>query len=150
MPEPAEVLARECAALCRHLTGAEPSRRVIEKYLAAHALGVVELAGDTRAFDRFLVRCARSGRALARLADGHARIFRPAGLLRRKLVLLLALVECGPEAGALVDTPTRGGPNGFVFGALLRLAWFAVLLALGALLFFPARALCAFGDGGRA
>lgn len=143
----AEPLDRECAAFCRYLIGREPTERVRARYREAHALGVVEAPGTATAFDRLLVSIARAGALPARLADAHARVFRKAGLLRRKLVLLLALLESHADTAGDVDAPTPGGPNGFVVGAAARVALFALLLCAGALVLLPARAACALAGG---
>jgi hypothetical protein len=86
------------------------------------------------------VAVARRGTACARLADAHARLFAPGGLLRRKLVLVLALLECSELAR--VDIPRSRSVPGF----FLRAAWlgasFALLACLAALLFLPLRLAC--------
>ncbi|MCC6407823.1 MAG: hypothetical protein IT453_11695, partial [Planctomycetes bacterium] len=80
-----------------------------------------------------------------RLADAHARLFRNGGLLRRKLVLLLALLETHADTVGRVDAPSVSGPVAFVVETALRLAVFALLALLGLFVFLPLRALCALG-----
>ena len=64
------------------------------------------------------------------LADAHARLFAPASALRRKLVLLLAILETSAPAFRRVDDP---GPRGTV-GAWLRLAAIGGTAGLAAVL----------------
>ncbi|MEO6709796.1 MAG: hypothetical protein ABI054_01320, partial [Planctomycetota bacterium] len=78
-------LARECATWCRYLADLEPSPSLVERFVDAHARGIVEPQGSECRFDRALVRIARRGAFFAQLCDVHSRLFRPAGLLRRKL-----------------------------------------------------------------
>lgn len=138
-------IERECDTFCRYLSGAAAPERTMLKYLDAHGLGVVEtLAASTR-FDRALVRFARLGTFAARLADTHARLFRKGGLLRRKLVLLLAILETHADTVDRVDAPTVGSPAVFVVEVVLRLIVFAVLALVGLVVFLPLRIVCAFG-----
>ena len=145
------VLERECAVWCLYLIDAEPSRGVNEGYLRAHRIGAVEPAGGGSAFDRALVAFARRGPHFARFADAHARLFSANGLLRRKLVLALALLETDADANRRVDLVSRGSRRGFIAAMTLWIAGFALAAALGLLVFIPLRAVCAlFGGTGRA
>lgn len=131
-------LERECDVFARYLTGSGGSDYLWRKYREAHERGV--LGAGSSAFDRSLVAVARRGTWWARLADAHARHFAPAGLLRKKLVLVLALLECRePER---VDGPVSRSPVGFC----LRAAWLgtstALLVILAALFFLPLRVAC--------
>ena len=81
-------------------------------------------------FDTWLLEYAhRGGRALA-LADAYSRRWAPASALRRRLVLLLAVVETGPDHRLVDELPRRSLPV-----VLLSTCWSAgwgVLLALEA------------------
>ena len=136
-------LERECAAFCRYLAGRPPSRAVLARYLDAHAQGIVCPAGSARAFDMALVRAARIGAPLARACDVHARLFRPAGLLRRKLVLTLALLEVDREAHSRVEGVEPGSRAGLLVGTGFAVLRFALLALLGLVVFVPLRLACA-------
>jgi len=128
--EPAEsALAAECAAFARYLTGERPSEYVVTKYLAGHP-ALLAGAEPIDPVDRLLVGVAIRGPAAARIADAYARHARPTGLLRRKLVLALAIFESSPPTHTWVNGAARG-PAPLV---LLRLAANALLsaAALGA------------------
>lgn len=116
-----EALERECEVFVRYLSGAAPSDYVRERYAAAHAAGVVDPPGGATKFDAFVVVLARAGVFVTRALDAHSRVFANGSLLRRKLVLVLALLEVrSPHAEAL-DTPTGSS----------RLAMFACMAWLG-------------------
>lgn len=138
-------LGRECDTFCRYLSGARAPEGVRAKYREAHELGVVATAAASTRFDRALVAWARSGTFATRLADAHARLFRNGGLLRRKLVLLLAILETHGDTVGRVDAPTVSGPAGFVVETALRLAVFALLALVGLVVFVPLRLVCALG-----
>lgn len=143
----AESLERECEVFVRYLSGAAPSAYVQEQYAAAHAAGVVQPPGGATKFDEFIVALARTGGVVTRALDAHARVFANGSLLRRKLVLLLALLEVrSPHAEAL-DTPT-GGSRLVMF---LCMAWlgvrFAFTVMLTALVLLPLKLVFKLGGG---
>ena len=144
-----DALGRECDAFARYLTGAAPGEYVERKYRQAHAAARgLEPGSAPRAarFDRALVALARQGPFLARLADAHARVFAPGGLLRRKLVLVLALLEV--SAPGRVDTPSVRSAPGLVARAAWTGAVFAFLLVVSTVLLLPVRLVCALAGPG--
>ena len=144
------LLERESVVWCHYLIDAEPSRGVREGYLRAHRVGAVEPAGGSSAFDRALVAFARRGPHFARFADVHARLFSGSGLLRRKLVLALALLETDPDAHRRVDLVSRGSRSRFLAAMALWIASFALAAVFGLLVFVPVRLVCALiGGSGR-
>ena len=105
MSAPDAILERECVTLGHYLVGVPPDSYVRSKYLQAHVEGLFDSAGG---FDRLLMRLATSGRLGAKLADSYARIFSPTSLLRRKLVLLLAILEtCAPSFHLIDELDSR-------------------------------------------
>jgi len=116
-------LEQECRVFCRYLAGAEPSPYVIEKYIEFHR-GSRAVEGD--AFDQFLLRFAAGAAWRARIADSYASRLRKYSVLRRKLVLVVALLECAPASFESLDTPDSGG-CAIVF---LKLAWWAAVYTL--------------------
>jgi hypothetical protein len=141
-PSP-ERLAEECATWTRYLIDEEPSESVVAGYQRAHATGVVESPGGASAFDRALVGFARRGPRWARLADVHARVFAARGLLRRKLVIALALLETDRRAHARIDLVACRTRGGLVLATCTALAGFAIASTAGLFLFVPLRIACA-------
>ena len=133
-------LEAECDVFARYLTGSGASDYLKRKYREAHAQAQGALGAPSSAFDRALVAVARRGIWCTRSADAHARLFASGGLLRKKLVLVLALLEC--SAPARVDVPRSRSGAGF----FLRAAWlgtsFALLACLATLFFLPLRLAC--------
>lgn len=145
MVERAELDA-ECDVFCRYLTGAAIDEYVREKYAAAHECGAVELPDTTR-FERAVVAIAHTAPWLAHAMDSYSRLFGNGHLLRRKLVVLLAILETRSPPADRIDAPTAGSN----FGMFLRMGWlacgFAVRVALSALFLIPVRVYCALGGG---
>ena len=124
-------LQRECDVFCRYLVGAAPAAYVIAQYVDFHTPDRFQ----PDRFDGFLIRLASRGPLFTRLADTYASRFARRAILRRKLVLLLALLESTPPSSDYVDTVDRS--------AFLRMAaWTAVYLVMlvaGAVLLAPAQ-----------
>ena len=145
----AETLDRESEVFARYLTGAGAGEYLQRKYREAHAGSAGGVVGaGTSAFDRALVKLARGGPLAARLMDAHARSFSAGGLLRRKLVLVLALLECSsPER---VDAVNSRSAAGFFVRAAWLGASFAFLLLVSTVLLLPVRLGCALFGGASA
>ena len=132
----ATALTNECEVFTRHISGRPATAQVSEQYAAAHRVLSGLEPGDGH--ERWLLRVARLSPLGCRIADAWARLAAPRGALRRKLVILLAILEVSPPYAEELDQP-RGGP------ALewLRIAAsglaFAGALAIGVVLFLPAR-----------
>lgn len=85
-------LREECRRFSRYLLGREPDAYVLERYVSLQSAAVGP-TGPPTPLDSLLLRTARSGGAGLKIADAFARIFRPRGLLRRKLILTFAILE---------------------------------------------------------
>jgi hypothetical protein len=129
-------LERECRSYARYLIGQAPSAYVIGKYREFH-LETNSAALD--GFDRFLVRVSARGPFWARMADTYATRFRKNSTVHRKLVLMLALLECAPSSFAIVEQVQGGGAA----GAAVLLGWeaarYALVLVISIAIFTPVR-----------
>jgi hypothetical protein len=110
-----ERLEREARVFTAALIGAEPTPYVIRQYARGHVS--LPLA-PAQGFNKVLLWVARGAPVLARCADAYARLFARRAILRRKLVLLLAILE-------------SSAPSDAAF-ASLRVSRAGVLLRLGA------------------
>ena len=96
-----KILDRECSVFSIYLIGEPPSEYVKRKYREAHQTGLLLDAAAQPAED-FLVRVASIGPWSAKIIDAYTRIFRPFSTVRKKLVLLLAILEsCAPSHARL-------------------------------------------------
>ena len=120
----------------RYLAGKDPSDYERLKYREGHRAIPYRLKGDEDAMDVALAVIARRGTLRARMADAYARVFRPHGVLRQKLTLLLAILENSPDSHRQY---TAGG-RGFLLAALAiagSLVLFLLSLLGGIILFGP-------------
>ena len=132
------LLERECRTFTRYLAGREASPYVVQKYCDAHA-GPLAAAADP--FDRRLMTVARWHPVTALVADAFARFFAPYGALRKKLVLLLAILETSPRFFRELDHPPGGGRVAEALRVGARLLVFVLALVVGVIVLLPVRLL---------
>jgi len=137
-------LERECRVFAHYLTGREPSRYIIEKYLDFHQK--IGVRGGEARFDRFLVSSAARGPYWTRMADSYGTLFRKNSILREKLVVVLALLECAPPTFEGLDRVPPGGLAGAGLRLLLGGMNYALALLISSLLFSPVRLWMAAGE----
>jgi hypothetical protein len=131
LPAPANVLDIESTVFTRYLAGETPSDYVRRKYRDGHRAIPYRTRQDEDALDVALTVVARRGPVRARIADAYARVFRPHGVLRQKLTLLLAILENSPETHRRFTSGGRGRLAAvFSIGGSLLLFGFSLLAGL--------------------
>ena len=124
-------LTAECHALCRYLVEGDAAPDVTAAYLRAHALGRVGRAYPTPA-DVAMLRLVLVGPGFARIVDAYAGVFARAGLLRCKLVLLIAILESRADTSKQLDSAVPGSRLSWALAVAAQgLAW-AVRVVIGA------------------
>jgi hypothetical protein len=141
-----EELDRESRVFTRYLIGHGPDEYVAGKYAEAHR--VLEELEVATPFERAQLRFARRHATLTRTADVWARHFMPHCLLRRKLVLLLAILETSPATYAAIDRVAGRGRPAALAGMFGRGVLSLLHLAVGTLVFVPLRLLTPGARGG--
>jgi hypothetical protein len=131
-----KTLERECTVFCRYLIGHEPNEYVKRKYRAAHATGSLR---GVRAcpVDSFLVKVASISPWSTKIIDAYTRIFRPFSLLRKKVVLLLAILEICVPTHAYVDSVDSAPIPLLFFRLVYRGLTFVLLVLVGFVLILP-------------
>jgi hypothetical protein len=136
-------IRREFRVFGRYLVGRDPGAGALAHYERWHATNGNAEAASAPPIDRVLVAVARIHPVATRIADAYCARLRRVSLLRRKLVLVLALIECSPETYALVEEPRSSGRAGawarlVASGAVEGLAFVA-----GAIVLAPVHAVLA-------
>ena len=139
-------LAAECRVFCRYLTGEAPGAQVIDAYCRAHDQGDVAQGRVISIFDHALVWLARSASVATALADAYAAVFARTALLRRKLVLLLAIMESSWPTCESIDSVTSCSRSRLLIGVGLRALMFAMAALASGIVLSPVRAVCALID----
>ncbi len=130
-------LEEECRVFAEYLLGCITPPYAVQKYADAHLVSPVFCKGSR--FDFFLIRAARTHRSITTIADAYARMFVPAGLLRKKIVLLLAILEAFPPSFPLILAFDQGGKAALLFRLFGKGVLSVVSLTAGTLLFLPAQ-----------
>jgi hypothetical protein len=131
-PSPPEDLDLEARRFAAYLIDRELPPALIERYRRAND----QLLPDPPAAqDRALMALVRAHPALLPLLDGASGLIRPTCLLRKKLLIMLALLETTPEFADWFEPPARGGVRTIV--ALIGQGTLAALQVAGGLLIWP-------------
>jgi len=140
--------AAECRVFTRYLLRCEPDSYVVNHYARAVAMrGVTPHAGS---FDSALLGFARMGWFTARLADSYASLFFRTSTLRKRLVLLLALLEVRAPFHLAIDQAVSG-PLPLLLARLSFKAFVALIgLVVASIVLAPAHLLLSMmGKGAR-
>jgi nucleoside-diphosphate-sugar epimerase len=141
---PADELAHtgmEHAVFTRYLTSEAPTEYVGKQYrMALAARGLAKEDGFS-AFDRVTLDLARRGPLCTRLADAYCAMFRRHGALRRKLILLMAIVEHTASYSERFDRPISRSAVGSAAFLFVQGVQFILSLMVGAVLLLPAHLL---------
>lgn len=132
-------LEAEGRVLCRYIAGAEPPAQLLQHYAAACRVHGVAADAAQSPFDRAALALARRGPMRARMADAFCAVFHRGGALRRKVIIMTALLESAAPSSETFDAPQSPGP----LGAFLQLAGaglaFASAMLAGAFMLGGAR-----------
>ncbi len=129
-----------------YLTGLPPTPYQVGKYVDFHARRTLQPASD---FDALLFRISRLGRLGLVLADAYTGTLYRVSLVRVKLMLALAILECSEPSFRVIDAPDPGAAGVFVAMGV-RVARAAVALVVAATLIVPLHLIYALaGRAGR-
>jgi hypothetical protein len=128
-------LREECIFLSKYLIELQPSKYIIEKYIDAYRSDSLHMTSAHSKFDTFSLALASKHVILLRLADVYTAVFARTSLLRKKLVLLLAIFESCGETYPRIDHVEEYSKLGFYTRCLRRSLGFSCLLLLASCLF---------------
>ena len=134
-------LERECDVFARYLTGRVAEAYVGRKYQEAFGVGQKAQLAVCGRFDQLLLTLAGTHPLLTRVADIYSRFFSSGSVVRRRLVMLLALLESDAVSIQRLDFPTCGGLAGFVLGMGVRGLVSLLLLVPALLILLPLQGL---------
>jgi hypothetical protein len=90
-------LQDECAVFTHYLVGEWPNQYVVGKYREAHAVSHIFENVDPSSFDGFLLNMATNHPFGTRLVDAYTAVFSKSSIFRKKMILLMAILEsCAP------------------------------------------------------
>ncbi|MCC6988811.1 MAG: NAD-dependent epimerase/dehydratase family protein [Acidobacteria bacterium] len=127
----------ECRVFARHLLDIEPDAYVLGTY--RDAVARVPALSPMSAFDDVLLARARRGGVWTRLADAYAALFARDSALRRRLVMVLAILETRAPFHHHLDTPDGSPGAALWLRTAARVVAAGLSLAAGVLVFVPRR-----------
>lgn len=136
-------LERECRLFSHYLIDLSPSDYVLSKYQEAHRFGSPPVGRPIQRFDSIVLWLALKNPFILRLADTYASLFYKQALLRRKLVLLLAILECSPGAFDQLDRPEKLSRSTLYGLLLIKGLRLIAITVLAICLLAPIHATCA-------
>jgi hypothetical protein len=136
---PEDRLSGECHIFCRYLIDQAPNHYVLQKYKDGHRARSLSRNFAPNRFDQTLVRIAAINTFATRIVDTYTRVFFKTAVIRKKLVLLLAILEsCAPTHSRLDAAESRARPMLFM-SILQKLLFFSVALFFSAIVLMPLR-----------
>jgi hypothetical protein len=109
------ILEAECTVFARCLSGAAPSADAVRHYISAARTHGLARDADFPKFDRTSLAAARRSPWQARCADAFCAFFHRTGALRRKMVMLAAILENQSPTYEIFEAPQSPGPVGAFF-----------------------------------
>lgn len=135
-------LDRECVRLTEYLIGERPTPYVLAKYRDAHLrTTLLNSPEGQRAFDRRLLEIALKCKHAVRLVDTYAALLARDSMVRRKLTLLLAILETSPNTCNRFDAAREAGKANAWAGLLSQAFGFAVTAVVAVVVLAPLHAL---------
>jgi hypothetical protein len=146
---PSGVPERELVIFTRYLTNLAPTEYVRKQYcMSLLDRGLAEEA-EFSAFDRLTLGFARRGVLFARFADAYCAIFRRRGAMRRRLILLMAILEHTAPYSDRFDRPAPRSAIGLCAVVVLQSIQFALCLMIGGTLLLLAHVISLYRSSGR-
>jgi NADH dehydrogenase len=143
-------LEKECRNFTNYLIGYEPDGYIQSRYVQGHRITGMDRNGGS--FDTLLVRMANRSKLLVRLADTYTSGFYKNALLRKKLLLLLAIMESCGSTYRHIDTVNEHSVIALYAKVAQKVAVFFLTLILSGIVFAPLKFLTSLlskGNGNR-
>lgn len=146
IPAYRDELDRECHVYTSYLMDWQPDRYVLDKYRDGHNVSEVFRNAPYKMMDMILVSISSRHPFLARFADVYTRVFYRSAVIRKKLILLLSILESSSASHSYYDIPDRHQKTGLFLRMLAKGLRFVFLLGLSVLLLMPIHAVCAMSS----
>jgi hypothetical protein len=132
-----EDLQRECTLFCCYLARQKPTNYIIAKYADGHRFNGLSDLQTLEKIDRFLLSIARASTFTTGIADAYARLFYNEAALRKKLVLLLAILESCAPTHYFFDIADRAGKMRFYLSLIRNGMLFVLNLFISLVIIAP-------------
>lgn len=131
------ILSKECDAFTYYLIRQGPSDFIRQKYIKAHEANLNLHSANLGIVDRLQMATSIRSSLAVKIADSYSAIFSRSCIIRKKIVLLLAILESSSSTYKHFDLP-QGGGRAVLFGRMmLQGVIFAALFIFSSMIFFP-------------
>jgi hypothetical protein len=130
-------LCIECQIFCEYLVHQNPDTYITQKYQQAHQFGNIPFPKIVPPFERGLMLVARIHPFMTRLADSYSRFLFPSSILRKKLVLLVAILESGKHNQGFSDMPEPATRMTFLTRCAFEGVVFLCITCMAFIFLFP-------------
>jgi hypothetical protein len=141
--DPGSSLDEECTVFCRYLINETPDRYVLNKYREGHEANPALKAPDSDRLEGLLVRIAKKSPFFANLVDAFTSIFSRFSVFRKKLVLLIAILESYGPLHHHFDSADKSGRLPLFMKMVGRGLLFMGALVLSIVIITPLRVMAA-------
>lgn len=136
-PTPLRILDTECAVFSKYLVHQIPTPYILAKYREAHQASPKLARPHPSPFDNVLVELSRKHTATTKLVDAYTALFFRDAMVRKKMVLLLAILESSAPTYPIFDQPDAGGGRLFLLRFVIHGILFAFALVLASVMLLP-------------
>jgi NADH dehydrogenase len=128
-------LKRECQIFTYYLINRGPDQYIHDKYIYGHSILGIEKEMDL--FDTLVLKAAHRNSFLLKLADTFTGFVYKRAVLRKKLLLLLAIMECCPSTYIHIDTVSERSIVALYMKTGLKAIVFVMNLIISLIVFSP-------------
>jgi len=129
------MLDQECSVFCRYLVRQEPNSYTMKKFQEAHKVGSINPPSDT--FNRLLLRLAGTNPFWTKLVDTYTVVFCKSSVVRKKLILVLAILESNADTCVRLDAVDESRKLLLLIKIMGKGCTFVLVLSLSMLILFP-------------
>ncbi|MCI0732985.1 MAG: NAD(P)H-binding protein [Methylococcaceae bacterium] len=136
---PQDTLAAECSVYTRYLAGQEPDAYIQRKYAEAFEPGRPLAIRARSRFESMIEKLSAKNPIYTRAVDGYCKFFFREAMVRKKVVLLLAILECRAETAGKIDHADQLAAPLMLVTFLTQITRSILLLIVATLLLSPVR-----------
>ncbi len=140
-------LEHECTVFTYYVIRQKPSSYVLSKYRQAHSIAEFACTSATHPFDRLLLNLSAIHPLFTKLVDAYTAIFLRSSIVRRKWILLLAILESCSPTDSCFDSPESSSKKVLFIGMIGKGVVFLFFLCLSLVSLMPVH--LAFGVYGK-
>jgi NADH dehydrogenase len=131
------ILNKECEVFYSYLLHEKPDDYILRKYSEGNIKCGLEFSQDTPKFERMLVQLARLNTFFTKIVDTYTCFFLNCSLIRKKMTLLLAILECYDKTCTLIDSIKPIRKIALYPKIVLKGSFFAFTLLFSVIIFLP-------------